>query len=292
MNKKLQKKYFILCLFIVILFVAGWPIVFKGNIKDQNVQEVTFTAKAEQNIEPAALPNINVKSTLNLPILMYHHVGFTPTQANSTRIDMTTSPADFENQVKWIYEHGYNSISFKDLYEYSKGKYKLPNNPIIFTFDDGYTDVFENALPILKKYGFLGSVGVITNFTGQTQGDNSYASWQAIAAAFDEGNEITSHTQNHFNAKNPGLDSRYIFSNLSGSVSDISQHLGITTKTLVYPFGSYSPEYIEQAKLAGFTLGVTVREGKNINLDNLMEIPRIRIHGKTTMEKFTKLLTD
>jgi hypothetical protein len=37
-------------------------------------------------------------------------------------------------------------------------------------------------------------------------------------------------------------------------------------------------------------MGVTVHFGDTINLDNLMEIPRVRVHGKEDFEMFKKLL--
>ncbi len=225
-----------------------------------------------------------------IPILMYHHVGQAPAQANPVRRDMTVSASEFEAQAAWLKKAGYGCINLQNLFDFSRGNFVLPDKPVIFTFDDGYADVFENAVPVLKKYGFTGSFAIITRFAGQTQGDNAYASWPSIAKAFDQGMEIVSHTQNHFDGRNPKFSSEYIFQNLDGSISDIYARLGIKTGILIYPYGHYTPDYITQAKAAGFFMGITVHEGKKINLDNLMEIPRLRVHGSADLEKFKNLV--
>ena len=236
--------------------------------------------------EQAILKNRAIK----LPILMYHHVGDLPDNASPTRKDLTVSPADFETQIKWLKEQGYESISLNQLALFSQNKFALPKKPVVITFDDGYLDVFLNAIPILQKYGFAGSFAIITNYPGNSQGDNFYASWRQIAQAQQDGMEITCHTQNHFDGTNKKFTPDYIFQNLSGCRQDIKNHLGFETQILVYPYGHYNSEYIAQATKAGFIMGVTVHEGNVVNLDDLMQLPRIRVHGRETLERFQELI--
>ena len=51
---------------------------------------------------------------------------------------------------------------------------ELPENPIMITFDDGYEDNYQNAYPILKKYGFTGTIFVITDFVSNQP---NYLTW-------------------------------------------------------------------------------------------------------------------
>lgn len=239
--------------------------------------------------DTAELPQ-SAGQNVKLPILMYHHVGPLPNKPSALRRDLTVSTEDFEAQVKWLADNGYHSIKLKEFYEYSLGRFTLPTKPIIFTFDDGYQDVFSYATPILKKYGFVGSFAIITQFPSTQNGDNTYASWQEIATAYLAGNEIVSHTQNHFDGSNKKYSADFIQKNLCNSKTDIKEHLGFESNILIYPYGHYTTQYITEAKNCGFDLGLTVHAGSKINLDNLMEIPRLRIHGNQNFEKFKRLL--
>jgi peptidoglycan/xylan/chitin deacetylase (PgdA/CDA1 family) len=223
---------------------------------------------------------------------MYHHVGDLPNGADKVQADLTVPTANFASQVKWLSDNDYKSITLNDIYLFSLGKFTIPKKPVVFTFDDGYQDVFTNAIPILKQYGYTGSFGIITKNPGTVAGDNTYASWQIIARAYLNGQEIVSHTQNHFDGSNPKFTANYIYQNLSGSVLDIKKNLGFTTNILIYPYGHYTDTYITQAKKAGFIMGITVHEGNIINLDNLFELPRVRVHGAETLDEFKKSILE
>ena len=243
--------------------------------------------QAEENKTLAAPPE---HRSLKLPILMYHHIGYPPPDGGKIRDDLTVSPENFKTQVSWLKEHGYQSVKFSDLYNYSLGTAKLPAKPVILSFDDGYQDVFDNAVPVLREEGFSGSFAIITQYPSTHSGTNFYADWNTIKAAADQGMEIVSHTQDHFDGKNPKYTETFILTNLKGSREDIRSHLGYNTDTLIYPYGRYTPKYIELAQQAGFKLGVTVHWGETVDLDNLMEIPRVRVHNTTSLEQFALAL--
>jgi len=223
---------------------------------------------------------------------MYHHIGQAPATANGVHRGLTVSAEDFETQVKWLFENGYKSVHLLDILSMTEGKFIMPRKAVIFTFDDGYQDVFQNAIPILQKYGFTGSFGIISQWAGTVSGDNVYASWDQIKTAASQNMEIVCHTQNHFDGSNPKFNADYIFQNLSGCQQDIKNYLGSAEPVLIYPYGHYNAQYREQARKVGFTMGVTVHEGNIINIDNLMEIPRVRLHSHEDFELFKKLITE
>lgn len=236
--------------------------------------------------------NIRVKK-LKLPILMYHHIGSVPNPKDELRKDITVSPEDFEKQVKWLKDSGYKTVSLGDLFNYTKNKFKMPEKPIVLTFDDGYEDAFENAIPILKKNNFIGSFGVITQFPGIEYSGNVYANWATIRKAKAMGMEIVSHTQDHFDGTNPRYSQKFILKNLEDSQKDLQINLGfLPLPILIYPYGHYSGQYIQTARTAGFRLGLTTKFGKTVFFDKLMEIPRVRIHGKETLDTFKKLILE
>ncbi len=288
----------VLFIFLIFLSVVYRQMLQKNPEKAWQVsqsQNLIADFSGQTNAKPENFTNKDLKGkTLKLPILMYHHIGEVPKEAEKDyiRIGLTVTPESFEAQMAWLKAQGFNSITLENLLSYTKEGFKMPKNPIVISFDDGYEDAILNAPPILKKYGFTGSFAIITQFPGITYGTNKYATWEQIKFAKNQGMEIVSHTQDHFDGTNKTYNESFKLRNLEGSRSDIKSKLGVDTKILIYPFGHYDEAYIQVAKKAGFEMGLTTTEGKIVKLDNLMEIPRVRISNSTTISGFKKLLTE
>lgn len=277
--------FFILAVCAPYFLMASGPIEVQSQKEkhDHNMEAIESFSKVLP--EAKASENDEKKAT-GVPILMYHHVGDFPAGADGTRRDLTVSTANFTEQVRWLKTKGYTSVTLKQLYDSRQGKFALPAKPIVLTFDDGYEDVFENAVPVLLNNEYTGSFAVITSFPGR----EGYATWEQIIAAHKLGMEIVSHTHDHFDGSNTRkFNESFVFSNLLVSREDLHNH-GIDTQILVYPYGHYTENYIEQAKKAGYTFGLTVAYGRFTEQLDIMRIPRVRVHGQETMERFEDLL--
>lgn len=228
-------------------------------------------------------------SSIEIPILMYHHVGNLPDRADTLRRDLTVSSHDFAREISWLRNQGFQSISLHQLYLSASDQFILPAKPIILTFDDGYSDVFDNAAPILLLHGFTGSFAIITQFVGRPD----YASWGQIRAAEAQGMEMVSHTRDHFDGADLHKYSRrYIYDDLLGSRTDFEAALGHSTDILIYPYGHTNAEYKAAARQAGFVMGLTVNFGKRLSVDDLMDVPRVRVHGGEDFDRFKKILLE
>lgn len=237
----------------------------------------------EADNEEAHLQN----KVLSVPILMYHHVGSEPENSDGVRHDLTVSGTDFETEVAWLSRSGYASVTLDQIYQAIQGNFVLPKKPVVVTFDDGYSDVFETAVPILQKYSFIGSFAVIGGFVGNPD----YATWDQIRRAKEMGMEIVSHTYDHFDGSNPKYDKEFIQKNLELSLETLDKNVGKVPRILVYPYGHYTPLYIETAKEVGFVMGLTVHFGKTVDPANLLETPRVRVHGGESLERFVENVT-
>lgn len=241
---------------------------------------------------PLSLPQPNSGArvpadALVVPILMYHHVGSLSPDADALRRDLTVSAEDFEKHVAWLSQHGYTSMSLAEVYNTTQGKGSLPALPVVFTFDDGYADAFQVAVPILLKYHMRGSFAVVPGFLGQPD----YATWGMVEEAYKAGMEIVSHTENHFDGGSAKFDANYIRENLEQSLRELETRLGPIPRILVYPYGHYTTEYIHVAQSVGFTMALTTHYGRHVDPRNLMLTPRVRVHGQETMEKFEENIT-
>lgn len=284
-----NQKFFAIAALVIAIFLFAVIRFFMPETRSLQVLQMPQEKKLNTKLKK----NFDSKQYINLPILMYHHVGELPKNPSSLRKNLTVSVKDFELQVAWLKGQGFQSVLLSDLLKISEGDVnEIPEKSVIFTFDDGYKDAFENAVPVLKKYGFKGNFAVITQFPGILVGDNEYANWELIKKAKADGMEIISHTQDHFDGINPKYTNGFILRNLKDSQTDIFSNLGKNFPILVYPFGHYNQNYLDLTKEAGFKIGVTTKPGKLINLQNLLEVPRIRVYGGESLEIFKKSIRD
>lgn len=58
----------------------------------------------------------------------------------------------------------FQTVTLQELYDYMKNGTALPEKSIVLTFDDGYLDNWVYAYPLLKKYGFKGTIYVNPEF--------------------------------------------------------------------------------------------------------------------------------
>ncbi|HIH97126.1 MAG TPA: polysaccharide deacetylase family protein [Thermoplasmata archaeon] len=150
-----------------------------------------------------------------VPVIMYHSIGI---PNRKWQWNYLTCPYEiFESQLKWVKEKAFHTISLQRLYDYMKEDVKLLKNPVVLTFDDGYLDNWVFAYPLLKKYGFKGTIYVNPEFTdprniirknledvwkGEAKIDKletiGYLSWKEMKEMEDEGvMDIQSHTLSH-----------------------------------------------------------------------------------------------
>jgi peptidoglycan/xylan/chitin deacetylase (PgdA/CDA1 family) len=88
-------------------------------------------------------------------ILMYHMIPQEP-----TGLPGEVTKADFEKHIKHLSKN-YNIISLEDFIFRVREKQSL-RRCVVITFDDGFRDNYENAYPILKKYGVPATIFLLT----------------------------------------------------------------------------------------------------------------------------------
>lgn len=102
-----------------------------------------------------------------VPVLMYHSVGVL--MANWIWKLLAVPHQIFEDHLRVLKKKGFNTIDLIQLYNYVKEGESIPHNPIVLTFDDGYLDNWVYAYPLLKKYGFKGTIFVNPEFVDPTE---------------------------------------------------------------------------------------------------------------------------
>ncbi|MEI7603648.1 MAG: polysaccharide deacetylase family protein [bacterium] len=214
-----------------------------------------------------------------VPTLMYHYIRDYNDPKDPVGIGLSVSPTNFDKQMNQLKSMGYTPIIFQDILNYIQKDYKLPANPIIISFDDGYEDHYSVAFPILKKYGFLGVFAVITGNVGKP----NYMNWDQILEMKKAGNEIASHTVSHPNLAN--ISSQKLTQELENSKQTLDSTLGQNTQVIIYPSGGYNQSVMQAAKTAGYRIGRTTKYGTVISQSNIMELPTVRMTNSSGIPK-------
>jgi peptidoglycan/xylan/chitin deacetylase (PgdA/CDA1 family) len=102
---------------------------------------------------------------MNVSVLMYHSIS-----DNWQWLwgHLSCPVKVFEDHVRTLASRGFATVSLQELYEHGRYNSALPEKPIVLTFDDGYLDNWVYAFPILKRYGFKGTIFVNPDFVDPT----------------------------------------------------------------------------------------------------------------------------
>ncbi len=135
-----------------------------------------------------------------VPILMYHRIADDgPPELAPYRV----SPVAFREQVRFLRDRGFYSISLTDWTFSIVTRRFLPGKPVIITFDDGYRDFFANAWPILKDADYRATIFIVTSKVGGVADWDVGASpaalmdWDELRTLQQSGNTIGSHCNVH-----------------------------------------------------------------------------------------------
>lgn len=202
---------------------------------------------------------------VRVPILMYHSISDSDESSTHPYYRTATSPAVFEQQMKFLHNNNYVSI---DLGE-ALGRVQVSDpgdgrRPIVITFDDGYEDFYTHAFPVLSQYRFNATVFLPTAYIGATNRwfkDARCLTWDQVRRLRVEGVHFGSHTVTHPQLK--GLSAKAIEDEVQHSKDKIEEELGSPVKSFSYPYafpetdGMFKYKFREILRGAGYENGVS-----------------------------------
>ena len=221
-----------------------------------------------------------------IPILMYHQVDEPPPSGTPMR-GMVVSPASFARQMKLLKLLGYRGLALRELMPYLRGE--QTGKVVGITFDDGYRNNLENALPVLKSNGFTGTCYAVSRALG---GTNSWDSALGVPpkqlmgreefrAWLDGGMEVGAHSRDHIDLLRCPTDAAR--DQIAGCRYDLENALGTEVRHFCYPYGRYKAEHEQLAEAAGYHTATTVQRGRARAGDSLFALPRVLIAQSTNL---------
>ena len=205
-----------------------------------------------------------------LRVLMYHKV-------NDLSPNPTTVPTEvFAEQMAFLGELGYVPVSLDAVRDHYALGAELPRGAVLITFDDGYRDNLENALPILRRHGYPAVLFVPIGFLDDgrplpheellcTLGvRNATLDWSELAELESGGVRIESHGIGHWPLSD--LDPAEATREIAVSKLRLEERLGREVEAFAYVKGSqadYRPEHASLVQQAGYKLAFTSVSGGN-----------------------------
>jgi peptidoglycan/xylan/chitin deacetylase (PgdA/CDA1 family) len=205
-----------------------------------------------------------------LRVLMYHKV-------NDLSPNPTTVPTEvFAEQMAFLGELGYLPVSLEAVRDHYALGAELPRGAVLITFDDGYRDNLENALPILRRHGYPAVLFVPIGFLDDgrplpheellcTLGvRNATLDWSELAELESGGVRIESHGIGHWPLSD--LDPAEATREIAVSKLRLEDRLGREVEAFAYVKGSqadYRPEHASLVQQAGYKLAFTSVSGGN-----------------------------
>lgn len=257
-----------------------------GQVNSSSLSKAsTLSLQAETPDEVSATPVVAAPDdglyhgTPDVLILMYHYIREMPPEDDVIGRGLSVTPATFERQLQLLLSAGYQTITPQTMRSEA-----LPAKPVIITFDDGYSDAYAQAYPILQKYGAQAVFYIITDRVGQ----DGFASWAQIQEMVAYGMTFGSHTLDHVNLADPALTEARLNAELVESKKIIESKVGRTVTDFCYPSGQFNDAAVAAVKNAGYLSATTV-VGKVVKIgDNWLTLPRVRMEESTDLTKLLK----
>lgn len=227
-----------------------------------------------------------------LAILMYHRIA--PSGGAATARYRVT-PQAFEEQLRYLRDAGYYSVSLEQWQAAAETKQPLPGRPILLTFDDGDLDFLTCAWPLLQRYGFSTTVFLVAE---RVAGVNAWVNafdetlqllgWDEIRHLRDQGVVFGAHSASHLPLTS--LTVADVVREGARARSIIERELGRSVTAFAYPYGDFDPVVQHLIGACGYVYGLTCRVGKSRFQDNLLALPRIEVAGTQQFQDFVASL--
>jgi peptidoglycan/xylan/chitin deacetylase (PgdA/CDA1 family) len=215
-----------------------------------------------------------------VPILEYHAIQ--PPVAGTQYPELFVPQADFEQQMAWLHDHGYEAVTLRQVEDSWDGKGELPPKPVVISFDDGYRGDYTDALPILRERGWPGNLNLELGSL-----EDGELTDQMIQEMLGAGWEVDSHTISHRDLT--GMKGKTLRREVAGSRQLLRKRFDIPVNFFCYPAGRYNETVIAAVQAAGY-LGATTTNYGLARPGELYTLARVRINGTDSISAFAQKL--
>lgn len=155
------------------------------------------------------------------------------------------SPRVFRRGMAGLHENCYQTLSLVEAVDYLRRGAPFPNRSFVITFDDGCQTVYDEAFPVLQRYGMSATVFLTVGEKGTARpagrlpslNDRSMLTWRQIREMQRWGIAFGAHTLTHPDLTRSPVDR--IEAEVRDSKAIIEDALGVRVDCFAYPYGRY-----------------------------------------------------
>lgn len=228
---------------------------------------------------PATAEEPDKDKPVSLPVLNYHSIAADP---DST---LMLDPDKFAKQMDYLAKEGYTPLSISDFTLILEKRKPAPPKPVLLTFDDGYADNYEHALPVLKKHGFPATIFISPGVVGQ---DGYYLNWEQVKEMHEAGWDIEPHGMTHPHL--PQLSAARQKEEITEARRQIEERLGTTADIFCYPYGEFNKQTLAILKEERFRYAFTIQQGRTTSAQQPLQLRRIYVNGQDSLPTWIKKL--
>ena len=209
---------------------------------------------------------------INVPVLMYHHIQPEAQAVSLGQTSLTVDNTMFASQMAYLEKQGYTTITTEQLANALLTHQSLPAKSLVITIDDGYSDIYTYAFPVLQQYHLTANLMIVSGLV-----DNpDLLTWNQIKQMQQSGLiYLNDHTWSHFPLAN-GTEKKDQFE-IQTAQKQIEQETGQTVDILAYPYGSFDTAVVNILVSDGFKAAFSSIPG-TLQCDSfIMSLHRTRI---------------
>lgn len=214
-------------------------------------------------------------------IAMYHSVG----DCSDDPYRITVTPERLDRQLSWLRGRGLRGVSVSELLT-------APSRTglVGLTFDDGYADFVDHALPVLARHDCGATLFVLP---GRLGGDNAWdplgprkplLTADGIRKAAAAGIEIGSHGLTHVDLTT--AEDIALHSEVADSRKLLEELTDSPVTGFCYPYGTLDQRVVDTVREAGYDYACAIDPG---GIDSPLALPRVHIgQNDTAVRLFLK----
>jgi peptidoglycan/xylan/chitin deacetylase (PgdA/CDA1 family) len=214
-----------------------------------------------------------------VPILMYHVIAAPP--AGAPFPGLYVEPRLFAEQMQALHEAGWHAVTPDQVEAYWREGVSLgEGKPIVVSFDNGYQSQYTQALPVLRRLGWVAEENIQLSGLPPSQGGLGQQEIRELIAA---GWELD--TQGFSHADLITLDAEELHYQVAVARQVIQRRFHVPVDWFCYPSGHYNATVVAAVRAAGYTGSTTVVPGWAGPDQDPYRLPRLRVLGGTSPEQ-------